>query len=68
MVLFRIRATWANRGREGSEDRIVMADNAIDALVAFWKVEDPRDLRDVQIEWLTPVDSVIKDRIHRIYD
>ena len=59
MILFRVKATWANRGREGGTDCIVAANNAIEALQQAWKVEDPEDLRDVTIEWLTPTDCVV---------
>lgn len=59
MILWRVKATWANKGREGSIDSIVQAPDAVQALQRAWRVEDDADLRDVSIEWLTPVSCVV---------
>ena len=58
LILWEVTATWAHEGREGKTDSIVCAADAITALQMFWEVENPKDLRDVTIRWLTPVDCV----------
>jgi len=40
---------------------VVEAPTATDALRIAWGLEDDRDLRDVKIEWLTPVDCIQRD-------
>ncbi len=59
MVQFRVKATWANEGREGEIDSIVRAPDAIEALRQAWITEDPDQLRNVTIEWLTPEECVV---------
>ena len=57
-ILWEITATWANKGRQGDTQTIVVARDAIAALQLFWEPEDPLDLRDVKIKWLGPVECV----------
>jgi len=58
-TLFRVKTTWANKGRIGSTDCVVVAPDAVTALTREWgKIENPDQLRTVEIEWLCPVDCV----------
>ena len=63
-ILWRVRATWASKGREGETDNVVEAPDAITALKRFWVTEDAEQLRDVTIEWLTPSDCILKEGDH----
>ena len=58
LILFRVTGTWANRGREGDIDEVVIARDAIEAMQRAWTVEDNRDLRTIESEWICPVESV----------
>ena len=58
MILWRVKGTWANKGRTGEIDSVVEAVNAIEAIEIAWRVEDPNDLRTVSVEWLCPVNCV----------
>ena len=60
LVLFRVAGTWANNGRTGEIDEIVIACDAIDAIRQAWEPEDKRDLRTIHAEWLCPVECVKK--------
>lgn len=60
IVLWRVKASWANKGRLGEFDQIVAAHNAIEAIRIAWEPEDERDLRTVEVEWLCPVESVVR--------
>ena len=60
IILFRVKVTWANKGRLGESDSIVLARDAIEAVQREWAPEDNRDLRTVSVEWLCPIESVSK--------
>jgi hypothetical protein len=63
LILFRVKATWACKGRTGKIDSIVRAADAIEALQQAWLPEGPDQLRDVSIEWLTPEEYVVNREI-----
>ena len=58
LILWRVKGTWANKGRLGEIDSVVEAGNAIEAAMIAWQVEDPNDLRTLSVEWLCPVQCV----------
>jgi len=60
IILFRVKTTWADRGKSGETDSIVLARDAIEAVQRVWEPEDLRDLRTVSVEWLCPIESVSK--------
>ena len=60
LVLFRVTGTWANNGRTGKIDDIVIARDAIEAAEQAWKPEDNQDLRTIHAEWLCPIENVQK--------
>ena len=59
LVLFRVTCEWANKGREGKTNNIIIAKDAIEAVIKAWEVENDKDLRKVCIEWLCPVESIV---------
>ena len=59
-AVFRVVIKWANKGRHGTENQVVIADDAIEAIQLAWNPEDPRDIRSVSCEWLSPIDCVVK--------
>ena len=61
MILWRVKATWANLGTLGEIDMVVKADDAMKALSIAWAPGDARDLRNVSIEWLTPDDCILEE-------
>jgi len=58
-ILWHVKLTWANKGQTGKQDDIVQANNAVEALHKAWTIEDPRDLRTVDIKWLTPTECIV---------
>lgn len=60
LVLWRVKATWANKGRTGEIDCVVEASEAIEAVRLAWRCEDVEDLRNVSVEWLCPIESVTR--------
>lgn len=56
LVIWRVKCSWANNGRTGETDDLVVAEDAVSALQAVWEIEDPCDLRNVSIEWMCPAD------------
>ena len=63
MILWKIKATWSNKGRQGEMISVVAAPDAIEALQQFWLPEEATDLRNVTIEWLGPFDCVVNREI-----
>ena len=61
MILWRVKGTWANKGRTGEIDEFVEAVNAIEAIEIAWQVENPNDLRTVSVEWLCPVSCILRE-------
>ena len=60
MIVFHVTLKWANQGRLGEREDVVVAADAIEAVTTAWESDDRRDLREVQVEWLCPVESVKK--------
>ncbi len=61
LVLFRVKIEWSDNGRTGSTSHIVEAMDAVQAINRAWCVEDARHIRDVSVEWLTPIECVLKE-------
>jgi hypothetical protein len=59
-VLFRVIIEWASDGRTGIKDDIVIAIDAIEAIKRAWEGEDNKQIRTVEVEWLTPVECTLK--------
>jgi hypothetical protein len=57
-ILWHVTATWANKGNEGEIDKLVLAENAIEALQLAWESEDPMELREVSIKWMSPLECI----------